>query len=65
VLYAGKKARYRVIWVRYPGDGGEVLAAVHRIAPDECPWLEVLGKEHDASAFGSSHAESLGHGPID
>jgi hypothetical protein len=42
ILYGGKKARYRVVWVRHSGTGDEVQAAVHRFAPDECPWKELL-----------------------
>ena len=45
ILYAGKKARYRVVWVRHSGTGDKVLAAVHRLAPDECPWKDVLTEE--------------------
>ena len=45
ILYAGKKARYRVVWVRESGNGLKVQAAVHRIAPDECPWKELLAEE--------------------
>jgi hypothetical protein len=42
VLYLGRKARYRVIWVRYDDGGDKIQVAVHRIAPDECPWRELL-----------------------
>ena len=45
ILYAGKKARYRVVWVRESGNSAKVQAAVHRIAPDECPWKELLAEE--------------------
>lgn len=45
VLYAGKKARYRVVWVRASGTSDKVQAAVHRFAPDECPWKELLTEE--------------------
>jgi hypothetical protein len=45
ILYAGKKARYRVVWVRQSGTDHKVLAAVHRIAPDECPWKDLLDEE--------------------
>jgi hypothetical protein len=45
ILYAGKKARYRVVWVRESGTNNKVQAAVHRIAPDECPWKELLSEE--------------------
>jgi hypothetical protein len=42
ILYAGKKARYRVVWIRYDGEGEKLQAAVHRIVPDECPWKSLL-----------------------
>jgi hypothetical protein len=45
VLYAGKKARYRVVWARHSGTGDKVQAAVHRLAPDECPWKELLAAQ--------------------
>ncbi len=45
ILYAGKKARYRVVWVRHSGTSAKVQAAVHRFAPDECPWKELLVEE--------------------
>ena len=44
VFYAGKKARYRVIWVRYGDIHCKIQAAVHRIEPDECPWKELVGE---------------------
>jgi hypothetical protein len=42
VLYAGKKARCRVVWVRYCGATRKIQAAIHRIEGDECPWPELL-----------------------
>ncbi|MGP0017414.1 MAG: PilZ domain-containing protein [Candidatus Sulfotelmatobacter sp.] len=45
ILYAGKKARYRVIWVRHSGSEQKAQAAVHRFTPDECPWKELLAEE--------------------
>jgi len=50
ILYGGKKARYRVVWVRESGNGLKVQAAVHRIAPDECPWKELLAEERPGDA---------------
>jgi len=38
ILYAGRKARFRVVWVRYDRTGEPMQAAVHRIEPDLCPW---------------------------
>jgi hypothetical protein len=50
ILYAGKKARYRVVWVRESENGLKVQAAVHRIAPDECPWKALLAEEYASTA---------------
>jgi hypothetical protein len=55
ILYAGKKARYRVVWVRHSGSAQKVQAAVHRFALDECPWKELLAKEQAAAAAVGSH----------
>jgi hypothetical protein len=44
VLYAGKKARYRVVWVRYSNCEHKVQAAIHRVEPDTCPWRELLAE---------------------
>jgi hypothetical protein len=57
ILYAGKKARYRVVWVRHSGTSDKVQAAVHRFAADECPWKELLAEEHkDGETTASSSA---------
>ncbi len=45
VLYSGKKARFRVVWIRYDGTGDKMQVAVHRFTADECPWLELLAAE--------------------
>jgi hypothetical protein len=50
LLYAGKKARYRVIWVRYADTERKVQAAIHRIEPDLCPWQELLTESVVTSA---------------
>jgi hypothetical protein len=42
ILYGKKKARYRVVWVRYDGGGEKMQVAVHRMSGDECPWRELL-----------------------
>jgi len=42
ILYAGRKARFRVVWVRYDCTGDKMLAAVHRLETDECPWRDLL-----------------------
>ena len=43
ILYAGRKARYRVIWVRYDACGDKMQVAVHRVDPDICPWQALTG----------------------
>ena len=59
ILYAGKKARYRVVWIRYDEAGDKMQVAVHRLAADECPWLELLSDANaaDTSQQISSHPE--------
>ena len=57
VLYAGKKARYRVVWVRHSGTSDKVQAAVHRFAPDECPWKELLAA--GSAEVGTTESVSL------
>jgi len=42
ILYAGKKARYRVVWVRYAEATAKLQAAVQRFAGDLCPWADLL-----------------------
>jgi hypothetical protein len=55
ILYAGKKARFRVVWVRSSGSGEKVQAAVQRLDADACPWRELLVET--ASATGVSVEE--------
>lgn len=45
VLYSGKKARYRVVWLRYSDSTEKIQAAVQRIETDVCPWIDVLVDE--------------------
>lgn len=42
ILYAGKKARFRVVWIRYDGAGDKMELAVHRFNDDPCPWQDLL-----------------------
>lgn len=42
ILYGPRKARFRVVWVRYDEAGDKLQVAVHRIDPDVCPWRELL-----------------------
>jgi hypothetical protein len=50
ILCGKKKARFRVIWIRYDGDGEKMLVAVHRMEADECPWAELIAAELKAQA---------------
>lgn len=45
VVYAGKKARFRVVWVRPSGDDHTIQAAIHRVQDDECPWPDLLPQQ--------------------
>jgi PilZ domain len=45
VLYAGRKARFRVVWIRYDETGDKMQVAVHRMESDECPWHDLLSEE--------------------
>jgi len=57
ILYAGKKARFRVVWIRYDCAGDKMQVAVHRFSGDECPWEEHLAVENDLSSPDSTSAE--------
>jgi len=67
VLYEGRKARFRVVWVRYCGAGRKIQAAIHRLEQDECPWQSLLldqglarsanaNEIQEHSAFSTQHA---------
>jgi hypothetical protein len=43
--YAGRKARYRVVWVRHGGARYKYQAVVQRIDSDDCPWQNLLSEE--------------------
>ena len=45
ILHGSRKARFRVVWVRYDEAGDKMQVAVHRIDPDVCPWRELLTEE--------------------
>jgi hypothetical protein len=45
LTYAGRKARYRVVWVRHGGVRYKYQAVVQRIETDECPWQSLLSEE--------------------
>ena len=57
VLFAGKSACYRVVWVRYDATGEKMQVAVHRIAADACPWLDLLVSEETSRAAAAASAE--------
>ena len=57
ILYAGKSARYRVVWVRYDAAGEKMQVAVHRIEADACPWLDLLVREGVAQSTAAVSAE--------
>jgi len=48
VLCGKKKARYRVVWVRYDGSGEKMQVAVHRLDWDACPWLDLPVEEAES-----------------
>lgn len=50
ILYGGRKARYRVIWVGHSGSPRMVQAAIHRFVSDECPWKDLLAEEPAGAA---------------
>lgn len=49
ILYAGKQARYRVVWVRYDSTGEKMQVAVHRVAADACPWRDLLASDDNVA----------------
>jgi len=51
VLCGRRKARYRVVWVRYDEAGDKMQVAVHRVDPDVCPWEDLLADELAARAL--------------
>ena len=50
ILFGKKKARYRVVWIRYDGAGDKMLVAVHRLESDACPWLDLVTETEPAQA---------------
>lgn len=49
ILCGKRKARFRVVWIRYDGTGDKMQVAVHRVEADECPWQELLAEESAAT----------------
>ena len=58
ILYAGRKARFRVVWTRYDGTGEKMQAAVHREPADECPWQDLLPNEENWKSSISASGEA-------
>lgn len=58
ILYSGRKARYRVVWIRYDECGDKMQVAVHRVDPDKCPWQHLLAQEDSARPAGERSAQS-------
>ena len=50
ILCGKRKARFRVVWVRYDDTGDKMLVAVQRIAADACPWEELLTERAESSS---------------
>ena len=40
IEYSGRKARFRIVWVRNSDSHQLTQAAVHRLGADDCPWGE-------------------------
>ena len=49
LIYSGKKARYRVVWIRHGADR-KMQAAVVRVEADVCPWQQLLAEQPVAEA---------------
>jgi hypothetical protein len=60
VEYGGKKARFRVVWVRNSGTAHKIQAAIHRVNGDECPWLALLPIEQTANRASAQPAAPVG-----
>jgi len=56
LLYAGRKARFRVIWVRYDESGDKMLVAIHRLAEDACPWQDLLATDAGSESANATSA---------
>jgi len=50
VLCGQRKARFRVVWVRYDDAGDKMMVAVQRLASDECPWPELLNEASESDS---------------
>jgi hypothetical protein len=50
ILCGKRKARFRVVWVRYDDTGDKMLVAVQRLAADDCPWPELLNEASEPAS---------------
>lgn len=50
ILCGKRRARFRIVWVRYDETGDKMQVAVHRVNTDACPWQELLSGEQAALA---------------
>lgn len=57
-LYGNRKARFRVVWIRYDGVSHAMLVAIHRLEADACPWIEVLAEEAVTAASSQDSTKS-------
>jgi hypothetical protein len=53
IVYAGRQARYRVVWVGQSRER-KMQAAVHRVETDECPWQDLLREEPGVVSVGGT-----------
>jgi hypothetical protein len=49
ILCGKRKARFRVVWVRYDDTGDKMMVAVQRLAADACPWPELLSESSNSA----------------
>jgi len=59
LFYGKKKARFRVVWVRYDENGDKMLVAVHRMQADECPWEHELDRQPQPGALHDQESADL------
>jgi PilZ domain len=57
IMCGKRKARFRVVWVRYDETGDKMRVAVHRIDSDECPWRDLLSEDAKPPADDEASAE--------
>lgn len=62
VLYQGKRARYRVVWVRYEDNVRKIQAAIHRFEADGCPWQDLVTEQAPVAEPNEAHANAPSSG---